>query len=190
MRRPAATRSRSSSAARRKRGAQGEAAIAALAMGLSSEGGCLRREGWRECWRSRLCGSLSGAKAFYPDGTGTGSPVPGKFPDARVIPGSRRRAPPRLPPAKSANPRPHGVILVPKSTGGVSRRHAGATACAGKEALGVWPSLAAGQGQSDQLDQCRDCSTTLRARVYFVLEIGRVEAGMAALFWCNAPLSL
>lgn len=99
VRRPADTRSRSSSAVRRRRGAQGEAAIAALAMGLSSEGGCLLQVGWRECWWSGFCGSLSGANAFYSDGTGAGSPRPGKFPDARVIPGSGRKAQPRPPPA-------------------------------------------------------------------------------------------
>ena len=48
---------------RRSRGA---AAVAARAMGLSSEGLCLLREGWRERWLSGLCGSPSRVNPFYP----------------------------------------------------------------------------------------------------------------------------
>ena len=101
-RRPAATRSRNSSAARRSRAAAG---VAARAMGFSSEGRCVRREGGLEDWRSGFCGSPSRAKPFYPDRTGAGSPGPGKRPDARAVPGPEGgRGPAGLP----RNPRLRG----------------------------------------------------------------------------------
>lgn len=37
--------------------------------------------------------------------------------------------------------------LCSNPTAGVSRRHAGATSCAGKGTLGAWPPLATGRGE-------------------------------------------
>ena len=88
---------------RRSRGA---AAVAARAMGLSSEGLCLLREGWRERWLSGLCGSLSLANPFYPDRMGVASL------GDREIPGPEgRRGPARL----TRYLRTRGVIPLPKS---------------------------------------------------------------------------
>lgn len=69
---------------RRSRGA---AAVAARAMGLSSEGLCLLREGWRERWLSGLCGSPNRVNPFYPDQKGVASP------GVREIPGPEGRGP-------------------------------------------------------------------------------------------------
>lgn len=75
-------------------------------MGLSSEGLCLLREGWRERWLSGLCGSPSRVNSFYPDRMGVAST------GVREIPGPEGRGgPARL----TRNQRTWGVIPVPKS---------------------------------------------------------------------------
>lgn len=58
-------------------------------------------------------------------GAGVGSPGPGKFPDARVIPGSGRKAWPRLPPGESTHAGCPLCAQIP--TWGMSGRQAGAT---------------------------------------------------------------
>lgn len=91
-RRQAATRSRSSSAARRSRGAQGVAAVAVRAMGLSSE---VRVGG---AWSTRAGGRAGGEASVAPRSERTPFihgrsgklevPVPGKLRDLYVNPGS------------------------------------------------------------------------------------------------------
>ena len=69
----------------------------------------------------RLAGALAERALWLPEpgepllsmvGAGVGSAGPGKFPDARVIPGAEGRLGPACLPG---NPRTRGVLFVPKS---------------------------------------------------------------------------